>query len=95
MLTEGKWLSKRVAHKEKRDHLFSHVDVICGGVRIAVVSGIGEENALANAEVIAAAPEMADVLIELFECLTSKDSTTPEENILLARIESIIHNIKL
>ena len=42
----------------KTDPIFHYASVICGGKRIARVTGIGESEAMANACLIAAAPEL-------------------------------------
>jgi hypothetical protein len=42
-------------------------DVVSGGVRVAKVAGIGDEQATANARLIAAAPELLAALEGLFE----------------------------
>ncbi len=59
--TQGKWETSGVAIKDIRDPVFYHVDVICNEtIRVAKSSGVGEELALANAKLIAAAPDLLE-----------------------------------
>jgi hypothetical protein len=71
--TPGPWRAKPPRVNE-RDPVFHHCDVIAGGIRVAVVAGVGVEQAHANAEIVAAAPATAalleralDALAELFK----------------------------
>jgi len=59
--TQGKWINKKAALNVK-DPMFYKTDVTCGGVRIAQVAGIGEDNSNANAQLVASAPELLEVL---------------------------------
>ena len=57
--TQGEWESVGIAVKNKRDEMFYHTDIICNGtIRIAKSSGISGNLALANARLIAAAPDL-------------------------------------
>ena len=57
--TKGNWETAGVARKDVLDPAFYHVDVLCNDtIRVAKSSGVGEENALANARLIAAAPDL-------------------------------------
>jgi hypothetical protein len=55
--TTGKWTAKP-ARLNPKDPMFYKADVISGGIRIAQVAGVGEENSNANANLISAAPEL-------------------------------------
>lgn len=66
--TPGPWkVGIRGPLADERDRLFSHADVIKGGIRIARVAGIGDEECAANAALIAAAPETKAQRDELLE----------------------------
>jgi len=65
--TKGKWESKNVAWQDVRDTVFYHTGVTCGGIRIANVSGVGEDNCVANARLIAAAPDLLALLGDILE----------------------------
>lgn len=57
--TEGDWESTEVALQDVKDAVFYHTDVICNDTtRVAKSSGVGKEQALANARLIAAAPDL-------------------------------------
>ena len=57
--TQGKWESSGVAQPVIRDPIFYYTDVICNGtIRVARSSGVGKEKSLANARLIAAAPDL-------------------------------------
>ena len=60
--TKGEWKQSGPVVADKRDNIFSHTAVVCGGIRIARVAGIGNENSEANADLIAAAPAMYEIL---------------------------------
>jgi len=68
--TQGKWTNEKATLNVK-DPMFYKSDVICGGLRIAQVAGIGEDNSNANAQLIAAAPELLDVLKHFVRSLAS------------------------
>ena len=55
--SKAPWQATRT-YTDKRDPTFSHQDVISGGIRVAVVSGVGMEQAKANAALIASAPDL-------------------------------------
>lgn len=59
--TKGKWTIKETS-ASITDPLFSHTDVVSGGIRIAVAVGIGSDESRANAHLIAAAPDMYEAL---------------------------------
>ncbi len=57
--TKGIWKSTGVAVQDASDPVFYHTDIICNDtIRVAKSSGVGKELALANARLIAAAPEL-------------------------------------
>lgn len=67
--TPGPWESKS-AWLNPKDPMFYKADVVCGGIRIAQVAGVGEEAANANARLISAAPkllEALETLVKMFE----------------------------
>jgi len=57
--TKGKWLTNQATLNIK-DPTFYKSDVMCGGIRVAQVAGIGEDCANANAKLIAAAPDLLE-----------------------------------
>ena len=59
--TPGKWTAKPATLNIK-DPMFYKADVICGGIRIAQVAGVGEGAANNNALLIAACPTMYDFI---------------------------------
>lgn len=59
--TAGEWQSKP-ANLNPKDPMFYMANVICGGIRVAVVAGVGEPSANANARLIASAPIMLEAL---------------------------------
>ena len=64
--TKGEWKSVGIAVKDKRDGVFYHTDILCNGtIRVARSSGVGEDLALANARLIAAAPDLLAACKEL------------------------------
>ncbi|HDY88657.1 MAG TPA: hypothetical protein ENH82_11185 [bacterium] len=63
--TKGKWESVGIAVKDKRDEIFYHTDILCNDtIRVARSSGVGEDLALANARLIAAAPYLYETAKE-------------------------------
>ena len=60
MFTQGKWVYSGNTTINKKDPIFYHASVICGGKRVARVAGIGENETMANARLIAAAPELLE-----------------------------------
>ena len=68
--TKGKWKAE-IARLNPRDPMFYKADVICGGIRIAHVAGVGEEAANANALLIAAAPKLLKACKEALKFLTA------------------------
>ncbi len=80
--TKGEWDTVGVARKDVKDPVFYHVDVLCNDtIRVAQSSGVGEENALANARLIAAAPYQYNAAKEFVagwshfcKCINWKDS---------------------
>ena len=57
--TEGPYIAKPAILSIK-DPMFYKADVIAGRIRVAVVAGIGEDCANANARLISAAPELLE-----------------------------------
>ena len=55
----GPWTAKP-AKLNTKDTLFYRADVVNRGIRVAQVAGVGEESANANAQLIAAAPELLE-----------------------------------
>jgi len=61
--TPGPWtLGTRAAYQNRDDPVFWHRDVVNGSktIRVAKVSGVGEDRAEANACLIAAAPDLLE-----------------------------------
>ena len=59
LISHSPWrISERGPWQSKEDPTFWHVDVISGGLRVARVSGVGKDRALANAQLIATAPDL-------------------------------------
>ena len=71
--TPGPWKVK-IAVLNPRDPMFYKADVLCGGIRIAQVAGVGEENSNANARLISAAPELLQACKDVLERLTDNDA---------------------
>lgn len=55
---KGKWIYAGNTTMSIKDPIFYHANVICGGKRVAMVAGIGVNEAMANAHLIAAAPDL-------------------------------------
>ena len=69
--TKGKWESVGVIIQDTKDPIFYHTDVICNDtIRVARSSGVGKELALANAHLIAAAPDLLEACKMLQSALT-------------------------
>ena len=82
--TKGVWKSKGVARQDSRDPVFYHTDVICNEtIRVARSSGMGEEFALANAQLIAAAPDLLRALQSATDYMGGIDH--PQDVLQLAR----------
>ncbi len=78
--TKGKWETAGVARKDVLDPAFYHVDIICNEtIRVAKSSGVGEENALANARLIALAPNSLKVCEELVSFCESKERLNADD----------------
>lgn len=58
--TKGPWEVTQPCFEVKSDPLFWQQGVKSGGKRVAVASGVGQEEAQANAALIAAAPELLE-----------------------------------
>jgi hypothetical protein len=59
--TQGEWESAGIAIKDSRDPIFYHIDILCNDtIRVARSSGVGRDLAIANARLIAAAPDLLD-----------------------------------
>ena len=58
--TPGPWTTKP-AHLNIKDPLFYKADVISGGMIVAHVAGVGEDNSNANARLIASSPTLLDL----------------------------------
>jgi len=57
LISHSPWrISERGPWQSKEDPTFWYVDVISGGLRVARVSGVGRDRALANAQLIVVAP---------------------------------------
>jgi len=71
LISHSPWrISERGPFQSKDDPVFWNVDIISGGIRVARVSGVGKERALANANLIIASPDMfeaIDLIIARFE----------------------------
>jgi len=76
--TKRDWVAKP-ARLNPCDPMFYKADVICGGIRIAQVVGVGEEEANANARLVAAAPE----LLKACRFIYNELSGTPRQNMLV------------
>ena len=57
--TKGTWIVKETL-RSITDPIFYHTSIVCGGKRIARASGIGIDEAEANARLIAAAPDLLE-----------------------------------
>ena len=69
--TKGNWKSIGTASEDPKDHIFYHADVLSNGtIRVARSSGIGEKQALANAQLIAAAPALLEACKDMQAALT-------------------------
>ncbi len=55
--------------KNVNDPIFYKIGIRKGGIRIAEAHGIGENETIANARLIAKAPELLEALEELSACL--------------------------
>jgi len=63
LISHSPWrISERGPWQSKEDPTFWHVDVISGGLRVARVSGVGKDRALANAQLIATAPDLLEAI---------------------------------
>ncbi len=88
--TKGKWETTGVARKDVLGPAFYHVDVICNDtIRVAKSSGVGEENALANACLIAAAPDLLAGCKDALEYLRANPDEYSEP-----RVEKLTITIK-
>ena len=70
--TPGPWtLGTRAAYQNRDDPVFWHRDVVNGSktIRVAKVSGVGEDRAEANACLIAAAPDLLEAAKVLISSL--------------------------
>lgn len=63
--TPGPWQKLDTCFEVKADPLFWRCGVKAGGVRVADASGIGQEQAEANAHLIASAPELLEAVKKL------------------------------
>lgn len=70
--TKGKWKNQK-AWLDPKDTMFYQADVICGGVRVAKVAGIGEDFANANAKLISSAPDLLEACKEALFHLTKAE----------------------
>ena len=71
MITQGDWESVGVAVQGIKDPVFYHADVVCDGtIRVARSSGVGEELALGNAALIAAAPKLLAAAMDVVKTVT-------------------------
>jgi hypothetical protein len=75
MYTKGKWEVKETLQND-RDKIFFHTSIICGGIRVAKSSGIGEESAIANAE-------------RICQCVNNFDELLAECKVALTRLQTI------
>lgn len=65
MTTKRPWkISERRTRQDQKDKIFWYTNVIKGGIRIAKVSGIGKENAEANAKLIVKAVNNHERLVK-------------------------------
>ncbi len=55
MITQGKWTYSGNTTINRNDPVFCWANVVCGGRRVARAAGIGEEEAMSNARLIAEA----------------------------------------
>jgi hypothetical protein len=75
--TSKNWKAKP-ANLNIKDPMFYKADVISGGIRIAQVSGVGEDCANANARLVAAAPKLLEACKQAEKAFTSGGDITKE-----------------
>lgn len=73
--TSREWIYAGNTTINRADPIFYHANVICGGKRVARVAGIGEDEAMAYAHLIAAAPDLLDACKAAHEAATIKLGT--------------------
>lgn len=61
--TKGEWKLGETL-RDHNDDIFWHTSVVRGGIRVARSTGIGEDEAFANAQLISAAPDLYEALKE-------------------------------
>lgn len=88
--TKGLWKAKP-AILNPRDPMFYKADVICGGIRIAHVAGVGEETANANAVLIAAAPELLEACTVAYEHLAELPMPSEDQEYIYNKLEDAIN----
>ena len=78
LISHSPWrISERGPWQSKEDPTFWHVDVISGGLRVARVSGVGKDRALANAQLIVAAPDLLEACKTVFLRVKNTNINTP------------------
>jgi len=78
LISSGPWrISERGPWQSERDPIFWYVDVISGGLRVARVSGVGRDRALANALLIATAPKLLKTTKTVFLRVKHTNINTP------------------
>ena len=65
--TKGSWIYTGNTTISRTDPIFHYASVICGGKRVARATGIGESEAMANARLIATAPDLLELAQNFFE----------------------------
>ena len=78
LISHSPWrISERGPWQSKEDPTFWHVDVISGGTRVARVSGVGKDRALANAHLISVAPDLLEACKTVFARVKNTNINTP------------------
>ena len=78
LISHSPWrISERGPWQSKDDPVFWNVDVISGGLRVARVSGVGRDRALANAQLIMAAPDLLKACKTVFLRVKNTNINTP------------------
>jgi len=94
LISHSPWrISERGPWQSKEDPTFWHVDVISGGLRVARVSGVGKDRALANAQLIVAAPDLLGTLkfisSWILDTEITREKIKEKIDLAIAKIEGI------
>ena len=78
LISHNPWrISERGPWQSKEDPTFWYVNVISGGLRVARVSGVGRDRALANAQLITVAPDLLEACKTVFLRVKNTNINTP------------------